>query len=211
MGKRWGFFFQLHLKNHLILYVFSTVLFMMGVIFGAVIVNALTELQKQDLLVYLSQFFNELNKGVEGDSRAAFVNTAGHYFKYLGLIWILGLSIIGLPLILVFIFLKGLAIGFSVSFLVSQLSWNGLWFAFVSIVPQNLIIVPALIIIGVAGISFSFKLMKNQFSPRRGTLSQHFVSYTTLVLVMGILFLVATLFESFVSPKLMQSVMELII
>src|SRR5699024_12217023 len=62
--------------------------------------------------------------------------------KYLILLFILGLTIIGLPAIWILIFSKGLVIGFSVGFIVNQLGWKGLLLAATSIAPQNLIIIP---------------------------------------------------------------------
>src|SRR5699024_12627559 len=51
------------------------------------------------------------------------------HVKYLILLFILGLTIIGLPAIWILIFSKGLVIGFSVGFIVNQLGWKGLLLA----------------------------------------------------------------------------------
>ena len=83
------------------------------------------------LLEYLGYFFRGLEQNTIAEPKIAFQHSMGDHLKTLGLMWILGLSIIGIPLILILIFLKGLVIGFTVGFLVSQLSWRGLWFAFV--------------------------------------------------------------------------------
>lgn len=50
--------FLRHVKDHLSLYIFVSVLFFMGVIFGAIIVNSMTISQKEDLYYYLSQFLD---------------------------------------------------------------------------------------------------------------------------------------------------------
>ena len=41
--------------------------------------------------------------------------------KYIGFIWILGISIIGLPLIFILLFVKGVVVGFTVGF--SKSAW----------------------------------------------------------------------------------------
>lgn len=51
------------MKDHLSIYLFVSVLFLMGVIFGAVIVNSMTIGQKEDLFYYLNQFFGQLSEG----------------------------------------------------------------------------------------------------------------------------------------------------
>ena len=77
-------------------------------------------------------------------SQSSYWSIAALHLKWIGLIWILGLSVIGLPGILILDFLKGVLIGFTVGYLVGQYSWKGLLFALVSIAPQNLFIIPVL-------------------------------------------------------------------
>lgn len=194
------------MEDHLSLYIFTTVLFIMGVVFGSLTVGALSVEQRQGLLGYLQHFFNGLEQGSIAEPYIALKHAAAHHLKYIGLMWLLGLSIIGAPLIPVLIFLKGLVIGFTVGFFVKELSWNGLGFAFLSIFPQNLIIVPAMIIVSVASIGFSLLLLRNRFIHRRGTIYPQFLSYSFLVLVMACVLVFASFFEAYVSPKLMEMV-----
>ncbi|MFP3325614.1 stage II sporulation protein M, partial [Planococcus sp. SIMBA_160] len=86
----------------------------MGVIFGAIIVNSMTISQKEDLFYYLNQFFGQLTNEKAAESKEMFLQSFLHHMKYLGLMWILGISIIGLPLIFLMIFLKGIVVGFTV-------------------------------------------------------------------------------------------------
>src|SRR5690606_17288878 len=89
-----------HFREHSSIYLFITVLFMMGIIFGAIIVNSLNFSQKQDLFYYLSRFFGEVSGGTQAEAGEMFKQSYLHNLKYVGLIWILGISIIGLPIIL---------------------------------------------------------------------------------------------------------------
>lgn len=204
MKRMWNQTIHHHMEENLSLYVFTTVLFIMGVVFGSLIVGALTVEQRQDLLGYLQHFFNGLNQGDIASPAVALKHTAAHHLKYVGLMWILGLSIIGAPLVFVLIFLKGLVIGFTVGFFVRELSWQGLGFIFLSIFPQNVIVVPAMIIVSVASISFSLLLLRNRFIQRRGTIYPQFMSYSFLVLLMACLLMLASVFEAYISPKFMQ-------
>lgn len=203
---RFGQTIQSHLRENLSLYLFIIVLFTMGVSFGAVIVNSLSLSQKQELTGYLGQFFQQVNGGMEMNPQSAFQHALGDHLKYIGFMWILGLSIIGLPVILVMIFLKGLVIGFTVGFLVNQWSWNGLFLAGLSVLPQNLIVIPAVIIVGTAGISFSLRLIRSRFLRRGEPIYHYFLRYSLLIVFMGLLLGVASLFEAFVSPQLMKQI-----
>ena len=199
----WNGTMRSHMKEQLPLFVFVSVLFVMGVIFGTLMVNALSLEQKQDLAGYLSSFFHTMDQGTGMYSGSFWRQSFAMHFKWLALIWILGLSVIGLPLILVLDFLKGVLIGFSVGYIVGQFSWHGVLFVLVSIAPQNLIIVPALILCSVTAVSFSIYLIKNRFLQRKGSVKQPFWSFTLLTLaLLGVLFGVS-LFTAYISPTWM--------
>ncbi|MDN4074641.1 stage II sporulation protein M [Fictibacillus terranigra] len=203
-------FVLFHLQEHYSLYVFVSVLLLMGVIFGAVIVNSLTLVQKQDLLNYLSRFFGEVSNGSFADPKDMFSQSYSHYIKYILVMWILGLSVIGLPVILVMLFIKGVVIGFTVGFLVNQMGWHGFLLAFVSVLPQNLILVPGLIVAAAASILFSIKMIRQQFWKKSSEpFFPKFFKYSALIITVGLFLAVASAFEAYLSPWLMEGVMSL--
>ncbi|MGE5701456.1 MAG: stage II sporulation protein M [Clostridia bacterium] len=208
MRYRFGQSFQAYLKEHQTLYVFTIVLFAMGVVFGAILVNSLSLTQKQELLRFLEYFFANLNQSGLTDPKLYFLQSFAYYLKTVGIMWILGLSIIGLPMILLLLFLKGIVVGFTVGFLVNQMNGQGIWYSIAGVLPQNMLVVPALIMIGVGGISFSIRLIKTRLLSKRDLILPHFVSYSVLVVAMFCVLTLAALFETFVSPVLIQYVIK---
>src|SRR3954466_133707 len=95
----------MHVREHSSIYLFVIVLFLMGVIFGAVVVNSLSFSQKEDLFYYLSQFFGQVSNGKVATSNDLFIQSFLHNSKFIGLMGLLGLSIIGLPIILILLFM----------------------------------------------------------------------------------------------------------
>lgn len=194
-----------HLVEHRAIYLFTIILFLMGIIFGAIVVNSLSLSQKNDLYLYLTQFFGQLSKGEIANSSAMFTQSFSHYAKYVGLMWILGLSIIGLPLIFVLLFLKGIVVGFTVGFLVNQMGLMGFTLSFVSIMPQNFVVVPAFIVVAATSIAFSLKMIRNQFMKRSNVaIFPQFMRYSFIILCVGAVLCVASAFEAFVSPIFMK-------
>ncbi|WP_017728165.1 stage II sporulation protein M [Halalkalibacterium ligniniphilum] len=199
-----------HVHENRPIYLFTIVLFLIGIIFGAVIVNSLSLTQKHDLYMYLNQFFGQVSEGHFAQSAAMFSQSFAHYAKYVGLMWILGLSIIGLPVILVLLFLKGVVVGFTVGFLVNQMGMTGFFLSFVSVLPQNFILVPAFIVVGTASISFCLKMIRNQFIKGvNQPFFPQFLSYSFLILCVGATLAIASGIEAYVSPALMKFVIEL--
>jgi stage II sporulation protein M len=202
---------SIHIKEHSSIYLFITVLFMMGIVFGAIVVNSLSISQKQDLYLYLSRFFGQVTQGEFANANDLFVQSYLHHIKYIGLMWILGISIIGLPIILILLFLKGIVVGFTVGFLVNQLGWQGFLLSFVSVLPQNLIIIPSFIIIGTIAVAFSLRLI-SQIIAKRTNLPfiQLFTRYTGVAVIICCLVAAASAFEAYSSPLLMKQVVEVI-
>lgn len=193
------------------LYAFVAVLFLMGVVFGALMVNALTLEQQQDISRYLGDFFVSVNQGAGEFEPLSYWNVASLHLKWLGLIWLLGLSVIGLPGILILDFMKGVLIGFTVGCLVGQFTWKGFLFALVSVAPHNLIVIPALLISSVAAVGFSLSFIRNRVLLRTSNnVAGPFLSYTGLTLAMALVLLAVSSFETWITPVMMSWVTPLI-
>jgi stage II sporulation protein M len=204
--------FRQAFKDQTMLYVFVGVLFLVGVLFGALMVNALSLEQQQEMARYLNHFFVNVQDGGETMSQSSYWSIAALHLKWIGLIWILGLSVIGLPGILILDFLKGVLIGFTVGYLVGQYSWKGLLFALVSIAPQNLLIIPVLMMCSVAAITFSLYIIRDRFIMNRGgSMIKPFASYAMLTFFMVLLTLGVASFETWVTPAMMRWVTPMLL
>ncbi|MGO4276121.1 stage II sporulation protein M, partial [Paenibacillus sp. TAF58] len=107
--------------------------------------------------------------------------------------------------------LKGVLIGFTVGYLVGQMSWKGMLFALVSVAPQNLIVIPAILFCSVAAMAFSIYMIKNRFMSRNGNMYQPFMRYTTITLLMGVFLLGAALWEGYMSQLMMKWVTPMLV
>lgn len=204
MRKRFGQTIREYMRENQSLYVFTSVLFAMGVIFGSLIVGSLPPSQNQELLGFLQYFFSNIKEHGGTDTTLHFQQALGYYIRVIAMMWIFGLSIIGVPVILLLLFMKGTVVGFTVGFLVQQFQWDGVTFSLMGVLPQNMLVVPALMIAGVAGVSFSLRLVRTRLVSKRGEVFPYFVSYTFLSAAMFGVLVIAALFETFVSPQLMQ-------
>jgi stage II sporulation protein M len=201
-----------HVQAHSSIYLFIITLFLMGIIFGAIVVNSLSFAQKEDLYFYLSKFFSEMEDGSMTSAEELFRQSFLHNMKYLGLMWLLGISIIGLPLIFVLLFMKGVVVGFSVGFLVNQMGWSGFLLSFVSVLPQNIIIIPAFIFIGAISANFSLTLIRKIFMRQTSSMQFQMIPFLSryvifMVAAIGIVTIAASI-EAYLSPTLMEAVIS---
>lgn len=191
-----------HVKENITVYIFMTTLFLIGVIFGAMIVNSMTFIQKEDLFFHLDKFYQSIRKDEMIASKDIFKQSFFFHIQYLLLFFVLGLTIIGLPIIWILNFLKGLVIGFTVGFIVNQLGFHGLIIAIISIAPHNLIFIPIYIIASSLAMIFSLFLIQKLFVR---TLSQSitkpFIQYSMICLILIGFAICGTLIETFISNE----------
>ena len=201
-----------HIQEYSSIYSFIMVLFMMGIIFGAIIVNSLSDLQKEDLFYYLNQFFGQVGEGKTGPAEELLKLSFIHNVKFTGLMWILGISIIGFPLVFILLFLKGVVVGFSVGFLVNQMGWSGLLLSFGTLLPQNLLLIPVFIFIAASSVNFSMKLIRKIFI--RQSLPFHlvpvFANYFMVYIGAIAVITIAASIEAYIAPVLMKAIISAI-
>lgn len=197
-------------KDQLSLYVFVFVLFVVGVVFGALMVNALTLGQQQDLSGDVQQFILHIENGTLQPGSESFAGRAWFQAKWLLLVWVLGLTVVGMPFVLALDFLKGVLVGFAIGMLVRQFAWKGLLFSLASVAPVNLIAVPAFLIASVAAVTFGMHVVKSRFIGRFGTLGRPLLTFTATAAVMLVFVLGAALVESYLTPILLKWAVPLV-
>lgn len=197
------------IQSHMNIFVFIFVLFIMGMVFGAVIVNSMNFVQKQDLFFYLKQFF-EQSINTSGVGKATlWKDSVLYHMKYMLLLFLLGISVIGMPIITVLLFIKGLVVGFSVGFLVNQMGWYGLLISSASIAPQNVIIIPVYLIAGSLALIFSLTLCKQLFIKRvHQPILQGLVRYSILFGILLLILTIASAIEVFFSNTILEYVLR---
>lgn len=199
----------MHIKEHATIYIFMVILFLTGIIFGAIIVNSMNYIQKQDLFFFLERYFGQITTDQKINNHEILKGSFFYHVKYLLLLFILGLSVIGLPIVWVMLFLKGLVVGFSVGFIVNQLGTKGLLLAALSIAPQNIITIPIYIIAGSLSMIFSLTLLGKLFSRRVSKpIFQPFGKYVMLFSILLATSFIPALLEAYVANEAMQSLIK---
>ncbi|MBU5466323.1 stage II sporulation protein M [Virgibacillus sp. MSJ-26] len=195
-----------HVKEHATVYVFMIILFLTGIIFGAILVNSMNFVQKQDLFFYLERFFLQIQEGNSIEKNEVFKSSFFYHAKYLFLLLILGLSVIGLPIVWILLFLKGLVVGFSVGFLVNQIGLKGFFLAALSIAPQNILTIPLYIVAGSFAMIFSLTLLNKLFSRKISKpIIQPLIQYLVIFSLLIALSVIAATIEAYVASYAMES------
>ncbi|ADI01275.1 stage II sporulation protein M [Syntrophothermus lipocalidus] len=197
-----------HIVRNAWQYTVISLVFLVGVMLGEINAANLAGGTRNHLIQIIDGF---LKGGVtasrEGEGYRLFLTAFFNQTRAVGLIWFLGLTVIGVPFILAIIFFKGFSLGFTVGFLVREKAWLGGLISLASVFPQNLLYVPLTVAWAVIGINFSVYLVRGRFS-RGLALGQGLVTYTGAMLLFLLILLLGAFIEAFLSPWLLSLVVK---
>ncbi|WP_234120146.1 stage II sporulation protein M [Clostridium hydrogenum] len=193
-----------HFKDNFLLYILSALCIGIGFVIGVYIVKYMSSPEKNNLLSYLIDFTK--NKSIDaGSYKRIFFEAIKNNIPLILVIWFLGLTMIGIPIILVIDVLKGFTLGFTVSFFISGFGVKGIGMAMLAIIPQNLIYIPCILFLSVIAMEFSIKLIKDSSNTPIGkrlfsNLGSYSLVFTFIILIMFVGFL----FETYCTPNVIK-------
>lgn len=200
-----------HFKKNFLIYFLVFISLIIGVVFGTVVVGRLEPAQSEDVLGYLEEFFKGYDlKKLDTKEVVARERVMGN-LQVLGITWLLGFSIIGTPLIIMILFVRGFIIGFTVGFLIKELVAKGIFIAILSVLPHNLLFLPALGLLAIGAFSFAYTFVKSKKSRYRRVIYHNILGYTGLGVVMLILGVGAGLIEAYITPVFMSIIAKYLI
>ena len=179
--------------------------FMLGISIGIFTELMMENSEKASVISYLEKYFL-LNNTKELSFSGIFFNSAANNLGLLLIIILSGLTAIGFPVALAALTYKGMALGFSAALLIDSMSYKGLALVFTSMVPQNLILIPSLIVAGIIALNMAFLIISNRSNGIKKNLMQNAGSYLFIAMILTMAVLGGCLIESFISPILTQLV-----
>lgn len=175
--------------------------FMLGISAGVFTELMMTSAEKEGMISYLDKYFLLTNPNDLAFSDI-FMKSAGNNLGLLVIILISGITAFGFPVALAALIYKGMALGFSAALLIDSMSFKGIAIVFTSMIPQNLIIIPAIIIAGVAALNVAFHTISNRRFGIKKSLAESSGSYLFINAVLAAAILAGCFIESFLSPLL---------
>ncbi len=197
-----------HIQGNIVIYFVVIMFFVVGISSGAFTVKALSDQHKGELIRYMQSFFQVLNQKSFNEFSVLKQSLVNNLQTGI-LTWILGVTIIGIPLILLIIVIRGFIIGFTVGFLIEQMGLKGFLFSIFAILPQNLFILPGLIVIAVIAISFSVMIIKNKLNKNyQVDMVKQFMLYSTIITMVFLVILIGSIVEAYITPIFMRFISQ---
>jgi len=183
--------------------VLLVALFVIGVVFGSLAVRSLEVKDRLDIVQYLGTNLVRMEQPDEGTQSIVMWRALTGNAKLVMLLWVLGISVVGVAGIMLYILIRGFVTGFVIGFLAAELGLRGVLLGLAGHLPQSMIEVPAVVLAGSAALGFATMVISSwrerqhlvHFYPYLG-------DYTRRLLVISGALAVAGVVEGYVSTPL---------
>ena len=175
----------------------------LGIISG-IIYNLILSKSDHTLITnQLNSFFDAIKKNDINYIPMLFNSLIGNLSLVI-LIWLLGISIIGLPLIYILCFGKGFLLSFSIISILTTYKFKGIILAVCYLIPGPIILLLYLIFLGFSSAFFSKKLFSYLFLKQDISLRHSMKRYLQVLLVSVVVAGCCSLFDTFFMPNFLK-------
>lgn len=194
---------KLKIKINKKIFVFLFVLMLMGIIAGSIFTTILNSSDKELVINHLNEFIDNINNN-KLDYIFALKNNLITNISYVILIWLLGISVIGLPIIIIMFFTKCFILGFSVGAILTTFKLKGILVSLVYVFPGQVISLLFLLLLMMYSMSFTFKMiyaiLKKKSIDFKLIMNKYF---KILLIVLGVVILMS-LYDTYLMPRLIK-------
>lgn len=199
-----------HVREQMGIYLVVILIFALGIIAGSLSIRLLEAGQVTELNDYFYGFVDYLTDQQPIDQMQILQRSLVYNGQIILALWLLGNLFFGFVIALGIIFYRGFTIGFTVGFLAEQSAMQGIIFSVGSVLPQNLLYVPATIFAGVFTVSLSLLLLRRRVAKKTFPYGTYFFQYTLAMLMVALAFLAGSLVETMITPVFMRAVVSLL-
>ena len=187
------------MKNKLLtaLIILGLIAIVLGVLFPAIITNDNKELINQSISSFITGIKDGKTNYISG-----FISSITNNILVFFFIWILGISIIGIPIILFILFFKVFLVGFSFSSILITYGPSGILKAIVYTLP-NIINALAAFLLCYYAISFSIMIYRSIFKKETRNWQNIVRRYIKIGLFYIVFSIIISIIESYIIPNLL--------
>lgn len=188
--------------------IYFLILFtLIGIIFGSTFILFLNETDKNIVNEYITGFINDIKEN-KINIYNNFISLNIPNIISLILIWLLGISALGIPVILFIYFSKMFVLGFTISSFILKYKFKGVIYSFIYLIPSNLIKITIFIVLINYAFTLSFNLIKTFI--KRGNINfKPIMKKYIIILVTSILVIIlCDIYETVISPIILKFIIK---
>ena len=195
-----------HVINNKKEYVIIFLIFVIGIFSGVFFINHLQETPKTEITNYLNQFIEQF-KGLESINNIELLKNS--IMQNIGLaivIWFFGTMVIGIPIVFAIILYRGFCLGYTISLCITIMGLGkGISFVLVTLLLQNILLIPAILALAVSGIKLYKSIVKDK---TKENVKIEILRHTVFSIIMLIILAIASVIEIFMSTNILKMVIK---
>ena len=184
--------------------VFLVGLFLIGLIAGSIFITIISKSDQALVKEYIKEFVNKADKN-KLNYLEALKNASLSNGLFIVIVWLLGFSIIGIPIVIFMYFSKAFILGFSLSSFILQYKFKGLLLALIYFFPHHVVNILAYTLILIYSLKISFILVNSIIKKKTISFKAIMNRYLIVFAVSIGMVIVASLYECFVVPFLIKN------
>lgn len=184
--------------------VFLVGLFLIGLIAGSIFITIISKSDQALVKEYIKEFVNKADKN-KLNYLEALKNASLSNGLFIVIVWLLGFSIIGIPIVIFMYFSKAFILGFSLSSFILQYKFKGLLLALIYFFPHHVVNILAYTLITIYSLKISFILINSIIKKKTISFKAIMNRYLIVFAVSIGMVIVASLYECFVVPFLIRN------
>lgn len=191
--------------------IFILSIIILGIILGSIFSTIITQNDQNLVIEKIKLFITNISNN-SLNTITSFKNSISINLIYIIIIWILGMTLIGIPINTFLLFIKNFILGFSLSSFILTYSYKGLILSSIYLIFGELLTIIILSILTTYSIIFSSKLLKHIFKSNiPNEIPKYLKNYSLIFVISIILCLISSISESFLVPTLVKLIIKLYI
>ncbi len=185
-----------NIKSYLILLI----IFFIGIVLGVIFINNANTSQSDQISNYINNFINSIKEEYKVGSNQLLWKSIINNLCIAAILWFLGSTVIGIPLIYLSIGYKGFCMGYTISSIIAVIGiGKGILFIASTMLFQNIIIIPAILTLAVSGIKLYKLIMEDR---RSQNIKLQILRHTVFSAFILVILVGASFIETYISGNL---------
>lgn len=195
-----------YIEENIRSYIILLIIFFIGITLGVIFINNSNQDQVTQITTYINDFINSLKDSYQISTNTLLLNSIISNVSIAILLWFLGSTVIGVPIIYLVICYKGYSIGFTISAIIATIgTGKGILFIFGSMLLQNIICIPCILTLATSGIKLYKLIMEDR---RRENIKLQILKHTIFSVFMLAILIISSFVETFVSGNLITALIK---
>lgn len=189
-----------HVNSNLKEYIISFIIFVIGIILGMALLQNLSDAQKGEISGYIYNTIDTLKGNTEIDTISLLKNSIMNNILLTILMWFVGSTIIGLPIVYGIVAFKGFSLGYTISAIIAILgTGNGMIFTITTMLLQNIIFIPCILALAVSATKLCKSIVKDR---RKENIKFVIIKHTIFSGIICVLLIISSFVEVYISTTL---------